>query len=300
MIDPTIQELYPFTSHYLDLDGVRMHYVDEGPRDAPPVVLLHGNPTWSFHYRDLIRALRRDLRVVAPDHVGCGLSDKPQRYPYTLATHVANIERLVDHLDLRGVTLGVHDWGGAIGMGWATRHPDRAARFIVFNSAAFFCRLAPLRIRACGWRFVGPLIVQGLNGFLRASFRMAVVHRERFTSRVRAGYTLPYADWPSRTAILRFIRDIPRDASVLSHAELARIEAGLARLADRPMLICWGARDFCFNDPVLAGWIRRFPDARFHRWEDAGHYVLEDAIERIIPLVREFLLNTSDGNEPRA
>ncbi len=288
-----IRSLYPFQSHYLDVGGVRMHYLDEGPRDAPTIVMLHGNPTWSFYYRSLIFNLRDKYRLIVPDHIGCGLSDKPSDYPYTLATHIDNVERLIDHVGAGEVTLALHDWGGAIGMGWASRHADRARRFVIFNTAAFFFRPTPWRIRICGVPIVGDFLVRGLNGFARAALRFAVAKPERMTREVRRAYLAPYDNWVNRVAILRFVRDIPEHPGVPSHSVLASIEAMLPEFVDRPMMIFWGAKDFCFTDRVLAGWIRRFPGARFHRFEDAGHYVVEDAHERITPLLRDFLEESS-------
>ena len=126
---------YPFPSHFFDLDGLRYHYVDEG--SGPTLLCVHGNPTWSFAWRNLIKALSPRYRVLAVDHIGCGFSDKPQDYPYRLAQHVANLERFVTALDLREITLLGHDWGGAIGMGAAAALPERFSRFVLFNTAAF-------------------------------------------------------------------------------------------------------------------------------------------------------------------
>ena len=199
-VPEAIRHLYPFEPHHLDLGGVGMHYVDEGA--GPPVVMLHGNPTWSFYYRELIAELRGRHRVIAPDHVGCGLSDKPQQYPYTLARHIENAERLFDHLGLDGITLAMHDWGGAIGFGLAARQPGRIRRFIVFNTAAFFGPV-PLRIRLCRLAVLGPLMVRGLNAFARGAVRMACKNRARMTPEVRAGYLLPYDSYATRVALLR-------------------------------------------------------------------------------------------------
>ncbi|RJP41479.1 MAG: alpha/beta fold hydrolase [Phycisphaerales bacterium] len=287
--------LFPFTSRYLDLDGIRMHYVDEGRPDAPPVLLLHGNPTWSFFYRDIIRDLRATHRVIAPDHVGCGLSDKPRRYPYRLATHVDNVEKLIDALRLVGITLGVHDWGGAIGFGLACRRPQRFRRFIVFNAAAFFGP-APWRIRVCRWPLVGALIVRGFNGFARPAATMAV--RRRLPPDVRAGFLAPYRCWGDRVAIWSFVKDIPTRPSHPSWAVIESIDGSLPQFRDRPTLICWGMRDFCFDADFLEGWRARFPEAEVHRFEDAGHYLLEDAGDRIVPLVRAFVSEAASEHEP--
>jgi haloalkane dehalogenase len=250
--------------------------------------MLHGNPTWSFYYRDLIRALRDSHRVVVPDHIGCGLSEKPRLYEYTLATHIDNLERLIDRLELRDVTLVVHDWGGAIGFGWAMRHPELVRRFVIFNTAAFF-GLCPFRIRVCRWPGIGALLVRGLNLFARQATWMACRNHGRMTPLVKHGYLLPYDDISSRRAVHRFVQDIPLTERVPSHAVMKQIEAALPQFRDHPMLICWGAQDFCFNDRYLDQWKERFPNADVHCFDQAGHYVVEDAHEQILPLLHAFL-----------
>lgn len=284
-------ELYPFDSHYLEVIGGSMHYIDEG--SGSPIVMLHGNPTWSFYYRELIKGLRDRYRVIVPDHMGCGLSDKPQGYPYTLSTHIDNFERLMDHLDLHDVTLAVHDWGGPIGFGWATRHPHRPGRFIVFNTAVSLRGRMPLRIRICRWPLVSDIAVRRLNIFARAALRMACAERKRMTPSVAEGYLLPYDSVANRVAIQCFVRDIPLSTRVPSHRVIQDIEARLPLLEDRPMIILWGMRDFCFTEQFLFEWIRQFPSASVHRFDNAGHYVVEDAHERILPVIRTFLEKTT-------
>lgn len=250
--------------------------------------MLHGNPTWSFYYRDLILGLRDRYRVIAPDHMGCGLSDKPQDYPYTLATHIDNVERLIDHLGLADFTLVVHDWGGAIGFGYAMRHAERVRRFVVFNTAAFLGRV-PLRILACRTPLLGALAVRGLNAFAGAAVVMACKNRARMTPDVKRGYLLPYDSWANRVAVHRFVQDIPTRPSHPTFPLLREIETALPQFRDRPTLICWGMRDFCFNEAFLDGWIARFPDAEVHRFAEAGHYVVEDAGEAIVRWMKDFL-----------
>lgn len=286
----SLKKLYPFDSHFLEIDGRRMHYVDEG--QGPPVVLLHGNPTWSFYYRELIRGLRDHHRVIALDHMGCGLSDKPWDYPYTLSSHIANLERLIDALDLRDVTLGVHDWGGAIGMGWAVRHVERLRRLVIFNTAAFLGGRMPFRIRVCRWPILGEVGVLGMNAFARAATRMACTRR-RLTPEVKRGYLLPYDSYAHRVAVLRFVRDIPTDLRVPSFRVLQEIEQRLPQLAHLPTMIFWGMKDFCFTPRYLDQWRRRFPKAIVHSFNDAGHYVVEDAADRILPLLSTFLTYTN-------
>jgi len=279
--------LYPFESRWLDLAGGRLHYVDEGPRDAPAVLLLHGNPTWSFLWRDVVRSLRERFRVVAPDHLGCGLSDKPQDWSYRLADHVANVERLVDAVGLRSFSLGVHDWGGAIGMGLATRRPERIERIVVLNTAAFRSSRIPLRIAACRIPLLGALGVRGLNAFALAATVMTT--EKPLAADVKAGFLAPYGSWRERVAVLRFVQDIPMRPGHPSWGTLAEIEEGLSRLTAKPLLLVWGERDWCFTPAFREEWQRRFPTAQCLRLEDAGHYVLEDAGDRAIPKITSFL-----------
>ncbi len=288
------EELYPFEPHWLTLpSGHRMHYVDEGPRDAPVVLMLHGNPTWSFYWRRLISALRLSHRVIAPDHIGCGKSDKPgdDTYSYRLAQRVEDIEALVEQLGLQGITLAIHDWGGMIGMGWAHRHPDLVARLVVLNTAAFPMP-STKRLPASLWLArdtkAGALLVRGFNAFARGATRLAVT-RVRLPKEVRDGLCAPYDSWDHRRAVLRFVQDIPLKESDPSFSLVRDVGEHLHQFNDRPVLICWGERDFVFDDHFLRVWKTALPDAEIHQFPDCGHYVLEDAPEEIEQLVLRFL-----------
>jgi cis-3-alkyl-4-acyloxetan-2-one decarboxylase len=291
---PVPAALYPFAERWLELEpGLRMHYVDEGPRDAPVVLMLHGNPTWSFYWRRLILALRSTHRVIAPDHIGCGKSDKPddRRYEYRLARRIADLERLVDSLGLGELTLAVHDWGGMIGFGWADRHPERVARTIILNTAAFGLP-ASKRLPASLWlarnTSVGAVLVQGFNAFARGATRLAVTRRP-LSPEVRDALCAPYDRWDHRRAVLRFVQDIPLRPGDPGFEIVTGVGERLGQFADRPALICWGARDFVFDDHFLQVWQRTLPQAEVHRFADAGHYVLEDAGAEIEGLVLRFL-----------
>ena len=283
--DAAFRAEYPFGSHHLDLGGLRYHYVDEGV--GRPLLFVHGNPSWSFAWREFVKDLSRDHRCLAVDHIGCGFSDKPQAYAYRLATHVENLVEFLNRLDLRDVTLVAHDWGGAIGLGAAIRCPERFARFVLMNTAAFRSRAIPWRIAACRIPLVGALAVRGLNAFAGAATFMAV--ERRLPAPVKAGYLRPYRTWRERVAVLRFVQDIPLSASHPSYGTLADIEHGLPALAGKPMLLVWGMKDWCFTPAFLAEFERRFPCAETFRIGDAGHYVFEDARDRILPRLREFL-----------
>jgi pimeloyl-ACP methyl ester carboxylesterase len=277
---------YPFTPKRITLaDGHGISCVDEGQGRA--VVFLHGNPSWSYLYRNMITALRSTCRCIAPDHLGCGLSDKPRNYPYRLTDHITNLEQVLDQLEVRTCVLVVHDWGGAIGMGWAGRYPDRVEGLVVLNSAAFRSEQIPWRIAVCRWPLIGPLMVRGMNAFAGAAIHMAVTRK--MAPEVAAGFLFPYDSWANRVAVLRFVEDIPLSGKHPSWPELVRVEQGLELLREKPMLLCWGGRDFCFHDAFYREWRRRFPDADCHYYPRAGHYLLEDAFEDVREQVESFL-----------
>jgi len=293
------RSLYPFESHYLTIDGHRYHYLDEGK--GPVLLLVHGNPTWSFYWREMIKALRPRYRVVVPDHIGCGLSAKPsgRDYSYRLGRRVDDLGELISELDLERITLVAHDWGGAIGLGAAVAAPRRFARFVLFNTAAFRWGRMPLRIRVCRTPLVGRLAVQGLNLFTRAAVRMAVCRHEPLSAAVRAGLLAPYDSWHHRIAIDRFVRDVPLNARHPSYLTLAEIEGGLAQFRRHPTCLIWGMRDWCFTPQLLDRLHDFFPQAEVHRLADAGHYVVEDAQEQIVPLVEDFLSRHSPNGPDR-
>jgi pimeloyl-ACP methyl ester carboxylesterase len=283
------RDLYPFSSHFFALGPHRLHYLDEGAGE--PLLFVHGNPTWSFYWRNLILGLRDRFRCIAVDHIGCGLSDKPQDYNYTLAQRIDDLSRLVEHLDLKGATLVAHDWGGSIGLGAVERLPSRFARIVLFNTGAFPPPYVPWRIAACRTPLVGTGALRGLNAFARAALSMATEKPERMMADVRAGLLAPYDSWANRVAIDRFVRDIPFSPRHPTWQTLERIGAGLPALAGRPIQLIWGMRDWCFRPECLDRFLQHWPGAEVHRLADCGHYVVEDAHERIVPLMVNFLTN---------
>ena len=286
--------LYPFEGKRFDRGGgIHMHWLDEGPRDAPPVVMVHGNPSWSFYYRGLVQGLRDRFRCIVPDHVGMGLSDKPsdRDYDYTLEHRIDDLERLLDHAGVTSdVTLVVHDWGGGIGFGWATRHPERVRRLVILNTAAFHLPASksfPAALRLTRTP-LGALLVRGANAFARGAVHTCVT-RAAMPAAVRRAYLAPYDSWDARIATLRFVQDIPLAPSDAAYAVVSRTDAGLAAFRQTPALVCWGMKDYVFDHHFLEAWEQRMPHAEVHRFEDAGHYVLEDAGEEILSLVNGFL-----------
>ena len=291
-----IKKLYPFTSQNLNLDGLRYHYLDEG--NGEPVVMVHGNPSWSFYYRNLVLALRGRYRCIVPDHIGCGFSDKPgdDRYDYTLSRRVDDLERLLDSLGIsKNITLVLHDWGGMIGMAYAVRHPKRIKRLVILNTAAFHLpkeKPFPLALKICRDTMLGALLVRGFNAFsLAASF--VGCKKNPMSAELRKAYRLPYNTWQNRIATLRFVQDIPLSPDDRNYDLVSAVAAGIDRFRDLPMAIFWGELDFVFDCTFLAEWQRRFPEAEVHRYSDAGHYILEDMKEEVVPLIGGFLDRTS-------
>lgn len=281
---------YPFTPKSLPVkDGHVMSYLDEG--EGPVVVLVHGNPSWSYLYRNLVSLLKQNYRVIVPDHIGCGFSEKPDSFSYQLADHIDNLTALLDHLGIAQCVLGMHDWGGAIGMGWATQYPQKISGLVIFNTAAFRSKRIPFRINVCRLPLLGKILVQGFNSFAVGAVWMAVV--TKMNPEIAKGFITPYDTWRNRIATHRFIVDIPLKENHPSYGRLRELEQGLVKLQEKPMTIFWGGQDFCFNDSFYEEWQRRFPNADCHYYPDAGHYVLEDAFDEIKAPLQEFLRKNS-------
>lgn len=288
------RELYPWEGRRLDVgNGVQMHYLDEGRGE--PLVMLHGNPTWSFYWRNLVKGLSGSHRTIVPDHVGCGLSDKPgdDRYEYVLERRVKDLEALLDHLKVtKDITLVLHDWGGMIGMAFATRHPERIKRLVVLNTAGFGLppgRKLPWQISVVRHLPFFALPVRGLNAFSRGANLTCSTRPGRMTDTVKRAYLAPYDSWEHRIAVQRFVEDIPLKEGDRSWPMVKEVSDRLEQFRSVPLMICWGGKDFVFDQHFLAEWRRRLPNAEVHSFPDAGHYVLEDAHEEILPLVRDFL-----------
>ncbi|WP_376689828.1 alpha/beta fold hydrolase [Wenzhouxiangella sp. EGI_FJ10409] len=288
------EKLFPFESHYhLQSAGHRMHYVDEGPLEGQPVVMVHGNPTWSFYYRNVITALKGDCRCLALDHVGMGLSDRPDEsvYDYTMASRVADLGHWLDEVEPeREIDLVVHDWGGAIAMAWAVQNPERVRRIVLLNTWAFTIpedESLPMALKFARTG-LGGFLVNRFNAFSGLAVKMATTGK--LERQVAQGLTAPYRDGPkSRLATLRFVQDIPLKASDKAWPVLAETEKHLDRLADKPIKFIWGGKDFVFDDRVLDIWRKTWPQAEIEYLENAGHYVLEDAPERVVAGIRQFL-----------
>ncbi len=276
---------YPFASHFLELaPNVRLHYVDEGLKknSTPAILCVHGNPTWSFYYRSIISRFRGSHRVIAVDHVGCGLSDKPQHYPYTLAQHTANLVRLIDELNLQQVTLVVHDWGGAIGLGAAVERAERFRNLLILNTAAFPPTYIPRRIAACRIPILGSWAIRYLNAFARTAIFMAIDRLPRLSNQARDGLLAPYDSPRHRVAIDGFVKDIPMSPKHPTWNVLQQLERNLPRLSALPIRFVWGMRDWCFRPECMERMNLAWPNATRRELKDVGHYVMEEASVEVL------------------
>ena len=285
---------YPFTPKcFLHPNGLRQSYLDEGPRNGEVVVMLHGNPSWSYYWRKLVLGLRDRYRCIVPDHIGMGLSEKPgdDRYGYTLQSRVDDLDRLLESLNLGDdITLAVHDWGGMIGFGWALEHSARVKRVVILNTASFTlppAKAMPWQLKLGRDSLLGAGLIRGFNAFADGATRFGVSNK--MPSDVRAAYNAPYDTWANRISTLRFVQDIPLSPGDRAWSLVEAAGRKLPEYADRPVFIGWGLQDFVFDKHFLKVFETQLPNAEKHVFADAGHYVLEDKADVLVPAIRKFL-----------
>jgi pimeloyl-ACP methyl ester carboxylesterase len=292
--DWTFGGLWPYEPRWFETPDGRMHYVDDGPRHGRPVVLVHGNPTWGFLYRNFIGPLTQaGHRAIVPDHLGFGRSDKPADPElYRIPRHVARLDALLESLDLRDAVVVVQDWGGPIGLSWAVAHPERVSGLFILDTFAGPQQNIPVPLRLFRTPGVGEALVKGLDMFVRGFlFRAGVVHHERLTEDVRRAYLAPHPTWSSRTGELVFPREIPASDTGPIAGLLARLNRGIEQeFRSKPARIMWAMRDPAFTPAVLEQWCKTLPDAPVTKLDDASHYLQEDAYERIVPQLLSFLV----------
>jgi cis-3-alkyl-4-acyloxetan-2-one decarboxylase len=279
---------FPFEARWLDAGDVRLHYVDEGPPDAPPVLMLHGNGTWSYMYRrPLAELAAAGHRCVAYDHMGFGRSDKPPYMgAYSLERHVRNALAVIDGLDLRDVLLVLHDWGGPIGLGAALERRDRLRGVVLMNTWAWeLPSFLPPFIREFRTEGLGEILALGGNLFVESI--PGGMHSRDTDPVMMQAYRAPFPDYWSRVGTLAFQRDIPLTERDRSAALMGSIHDRLTDL-DVPVLLLWGMRDPVFQPVFLDQWRELFPDARSIELDDAAHFVLEDSPDAVCAALRDF------------
>ncbi len=283
--------LYPFKSRRLDVGGHEMHYLDEGQGET--VLMVHGNPTWSFYFREVVKALSPTHRCIVPDHVGMGLSDRPDdaHYNYTLKARVDDLEKLMEKAAPTGpVTLIVHDWGGMIGMSWAVRRPERIKAIVALNTSCFRLpaeKAFPPGLTVMRGRLTG--IPLRALGFVRNIVIKSCTAKTKLSKEALAGYLEPYDGWAKSRAVHRFVEDIPLGSGDSAWSTMTETESKLETLKDVPMLLTWGMKDWVFDEAFLNGWIKRFPKATVKRFPDSGHFLLEDSSAEVTALIKDFV-----------
>jgi haloalkane dehalogenase len=270
------RDLLPYASHFVTLDnGSRIHYLEEGNQQKPTLLLLHGNPTWSFLYRHIIDHLKDDFHLVAPDYPGFGLSTAPHDYGFTAAEHAKTLQAFVQKLDLKDMIIMVQDWGGPIGFDLALNEPDRVKGFVISNTWAWPLERTGQKAFSTimgGW--TGQLGAWCCNGIVRVFMSRGVVNK--LDEKVLAMYHAPFAERAQRSPTHIFPAQL-KDA----HVFLQSIHEGLPTLADKPALLVWGEQDFAFQTPERERFEAIFPKHQTVLLKNAGHFVQEDAPDTI-------------------
>ncbi len=286
------EDLYPFESNFLDIQGLNLHYIDKG--EGRPVIMVHGNPTWSFYFRNLIQELSQDYRAIALDHIGCGFSDKPdaKTYDYTLESRVRNLDTLINSLDLKEkISFIVHDWGGMIGLAWAVDHIDRVDKIIITNTSGFFLpqeKEFPFLL----WlvKYIRPFAVPAVLGFNAfAKTALLLCSKKGLSKKAKKGLVAPYNSWKNRIATLKFVHDIPIDKKDRSFYMVEHVDKNLKMLDASQLMFLWGAKDFVFDLAFLNEFRRRFSGAKTRVFHDAGHYLFEDKKKETMDEIKAFL-----------
>jgi cis-3-alkyl-4-acyloxetan-2-one decarboxylase len=285
-LEGDFQGTFPFEARYASVgEGIRLHYVDEGPREARTILFVHGNPTWSYLWRRAIGELSSEGRCVALDHMGFGRSDKPPHLSaYSLERHIANTIALIEQLDLRDVTLVAHDWGGPIGLGAMLEQRERLHELVLINTWAWeLPSFLPPFLREFRTDGLGEILALGGNLFVE-SIPGGMARREADESMMDA-YRAPFPDYWSRVGVLAFQRDIPLTERDRSAALIGSIHERLETL-DLPVKLVWGMRDRVFQPMFLDQWLELFPDAGVVRLRDAAHFVPEDRPDAVVSALR--------------
>ncbi len=286
------EDLYPYELNFYKINGLKMNYIDKGK--GRPVLMVHGNPTWSFYFRSLINGLSPDFRTIVPDHIGCGFSDKPDNrcYRYTLENRVRDLSCFINHLKLdEKIILIVHDWGGMISLAWALKNLDMIDKIIIMNSSGFLLpgtKKFPFRLALIKYfsPFAVPAVL-GLNLFAFAALFLAPA--TSLSKKVKKGLTAPYNSWKNRIATLEFVKDIPLSLTDRSHGTAKFVDDNLHKINAIPTMFLWGLKDFVFDVNFLNEWKIRLPNAQYHVFENSGHYLLEDNPDESLMLIKDFL-----------
>lgn len=275
---------YPFKSFFYKTPAGLMHYIDEGSGD--PVVFIHGNPSWSFQFRNIVKELSGTNRCIAPDLLGFGLSDKPEAWTYLPADHADILEGLLESLDLKKITMVVGDWGGPIGLSYAILHPDRIKNVVITNTWIWPVN-NDLRFQVFSKMVGGPVgrwLIMRRNFFARDILKSAFGDKTKLTAAIHHHYLLPLENPKERKGTWIFPREI-----IGSSTWLYRLWSNIHLLKEKHVLILWGMKDIAFREKELNRWIQVFPGAEVVRLPDAGHLIAEEKPLEMIDALRKLL-----------
>ncbi len=275
---------YPFQPHYLQLEAGHMHYVDEG--QGQPVLMVHGTPTWSFLYRHLVKGLSPDFRVVAPDNIGFGLSDKPEGWSYRPQDHAKNLSNLIERLELKDINLVVHDFGGPIGLSYAIEHPENVKRLVILNTFLWSLKGDPAFERPSRLfnNAIGRFAYKQLNFSAVVMVRAAWGDKKKLTREIHRHYTQALATPAERQGTWVFVQEVLGSSDWYQSLWLRR-----QNIQDKPALIFWGMKDIAFKEKELRRWEELFPHAQVIRFPEAGHFLQEEKWPEMVPIMKDFL-----------
>lgn len=262
---------YPFPANYFETPHGKMHYISVGAGD--PVVFVHGNPSWSFEARNVIKALSGARHCIAPDHLGFGLSAKPWDYSYLPQAQATNLEALLESLDLERITLVVGDWGGPLGLAYAIRHPDKIKAIVITNTWLWSVR-TDLYYQGFSGFVGGPFgrwLIRRFNFFARTIVPMTYGDRSKLTPKIHTHFLKPFEIPAERKGSWVFPKQI-----IGASAWLESLWNQRQQLAGKVALIAWGMRDIAFRQKELNRWTQAFPTATVMRFENSGHFVPEE------------------------
>lgn len=281
---------YPFASHYFQTAAGKLHYVDEGGGEV--VVMLHGNPAWSFLFRNLIKRLSPHYRCIAPDYIGFGLSDKPSGWSYLPEEHAKHLDALIAHLDLKDITLVVGDWGGPIGMQYAVDHPQNVKRLVVTNTWAWPVDkdFHYVSFSALMGGPIGRFLIRHVNFFVNSFMRVAFGDKRKLGELAHRHYRNALPTAASRKGCHVFPKQI-----VASTPWLERLWRKMGLLKDKPTLLVWGMKDVAFREKELKRWQTTLPNSITLRLNTVGHFVPEEAPAELGEAVENFLKEQQHG-----
>ena len=288
---------YPFESKFFNVAGGRMHYVDVG-KSEHAIAMIHGNPGWSFAYRHLIKGLSGKYRCIAVDHLGFGLSDKPQDWDYSPQSHAENLKSFLEGLNLKSITLVVEDWGGPIGLSYAINNPDKVKSLVIMNTWCWSVKGDPHFERFSGFMgsALGRFLIKRFNFFARVVLKQAFGDKSKLTPSIHAHYLNALKSPQDRKGCYVFPKSIIDESDWLD-----RLWRRRDKMITKPTIVFWGSKDIAFRDKELNVWQDALTNAEFHVFDNVGHFPQEELGEELCPLITEHIQkNIEQQSKPHA